>query len=97
MKHISQANHIYCQRFPARKYCPGRSMARRAFTIRTDRLAVDSRYAKIMHVMRDSEHAGHSFGVWEINSERGIHHWPSRSPWRPGWRVGRRFASWPCL
>ena len=35
--------------------CPGPSTARSALTIRADKLAVDSRYAKIMQVMRASE------------------------------------------
>ena len=55
-----------------------------ALAIRTDRLAVNSRYAKIMRVMRDSEQRRPRLRRWGTNSGRSTRRLPSPSPLRPG-------------
>ena len=51
-----------------------------ALTIRADKLAADSRYAKIMQVMRASGSNGRSMYRQAINSAPGIRRWPLSSP-----------------
>ena len=52
---ISPASRTKCPRRPGRAVLSGAVNGDSALTIRADRLAVDSRYAKIMQVMRASE------------------------------------------
>ncbi len=55
-----------------------------ALSIEASRLAVDSRYAKIMQVMRTASSGGRKFAVWATGWGRSIRHWPWRSPPGPG-------------
>ena len=68
-----------------------------ALTIRAEKLAEDSRYARIMQVMRalgaaPPAPASARRSAWGRSTRR----WPSPSPWPPGRRAASRSASWPC-
>jgi magnesium-transporting ATPase (P-type) len=67
-----------------------------ALTIRAERLAVDSRYAKIMQVMRESDSVARRSAVSAINSVRSTRPSPWRSRWWRGSSVARRNDSSPC-
>ena len=66
-----------------------------ALTIRADKLAVDSRYAKIMEVMQSRRSSiSRGFGGWAISSGRTTRRWRWRSASRPGWRRATPCGSW---
>ena len=64
--------------------------------IRTDRVGSDSRYAKIMDVLAESQQTTPGCGGWPTSSAGSTRRWPWRSRLPPGGPVAARPGFWRC-